>query len=249
MQLTDDLRHIDSNWYCWDCYMKASGLAHSKLHGYSYFLSDDWASVYLPDEDIARLVGKRSGGLCIEYGRCTYCGHLYPNSPIITFFCSESCERKAYRPYLPGDWDWDANIDDDEEYAVARGGASEIQSMTDGEFRQLARESGYVKSRAEALESGWEIVEEKRKEWENYRTAAMFDAKRAYEKRWFGERDNILKRAWEKERVEMDEQLAKEAARTEKERAKEAERLQREQAIEAERLAEDEKWRPRPFNV
>jgi len=142
-------------------------------------------------------------------------------------FCSDHCKERALRPFLPKGWDWDADIEDDESYDYAKQDAFAIRRSSHSEYREQARELGLKKSRAEALAFAERKVADLHNEWDRRRKNAVWEAEETYKARWIKERDTVLARERDKARQEAEKQAAKDAAAA----------------------AEDERWKPKKFEL
>lgn len=181
----------------------------------------------LTPEDDALLIGKTSGQMYFERGRCVRCGHALSNRTAHFSFCSPSCRQRSFTQFMQPV----APLENDYDYQQTEQALRELEETSEYGFRALAEERGssmtYDDCRT-GLTRQKEDFEFKHK----YKTTlAEAEARAEFVSRWQEQRAYILEREKEKENTKI---------------AKEREKLE---AAEALRIAEEERWRPKPFNV
>jgi ferredoxin len=178
--------------------------------------------------DAPLLIGKSSGGMYFESGRCAKCGQALGNQ-VAFGFCSEICENKAYAPHRT----FTDELADDPYYQLASKGHAELADEGMGNYLEIDRENKQMppEKLAEKIDT------------QKYFAAKQHDRK---------VQDDIIRARnafmanWEKQREYI----------LERERPKEEERSRREQEKEGAELAkhfeailEDERWKPKRFEA
>jgi hypothetical protein len=148
------------------------------------------------------------------------------------WFCSVKCFQKAIGKYLNPRYDIDKKVEDDGEYDATfkRARQEYFDHMTGGIFYQLFNKFPH-RTEMDCIHAHMNAFIESFRECQIDEIGA---AQLELHKRLFAE--------WEHQTDERDAEIAKEAAKREAQDAK----LAQEQEA---RNAEEEKWRPKPFDI
>lgn len=220
--LTDDFKP----WvhYCsGECYLAANKKDKEEIER-----KRNSKPVEIPISDAILLVGKSSGGMCFESGRCAKCGQALGNHD--TFgFCSESCENKAYAPYRACKDD----LANDPRFKLASDGMVELSTEGFSEHQNITRENKEM-----APEDFREKIKTQQyfaKIHHDHRLQEdIIQARNAFMTNWEKQREYILARERPKEQERQRKEQEKDAAQ---------------QANEIEQLLENQRWEPRRFEL
>lgn len=182
------------------------------------------------------LVGKSSGGMHFEAGRCVVCGQVLDDKAEFDF-CSSACKTKAMRPFLPVDFNkW--TLDEDYDYKRV---VENIEAVTYGdqdELRKTLKELGSTRSRQQILNGLEQMKNVREAKFKQKLIDRENSALHDYQEKWSKQRDYILSR-----------EEAKESEKRQKEEAKLSEQYAKEEAKRIEQANEEARWKPKPFNV
>jgi hypothetical protein len=185
---------------------------------------------HLSEAEQALLVGKSSNGMYFEVGRCLKCGQALSN-PHILNFCADACVDRAMAPFLRERLPLEKTHD----YMQWKKGEEELFTWTNEELANPRRRKDPAPGVFDALTARRTEIEQ---QYQLQIEADRLNAIHSFFERWEQQRAFILSR----EQLKLGERTAKDEAR-------EAVRLQKEQSIEAERAAEEERWKPKKFDI
>jgi hypothetical protein len=186
------------------------------------------------------MVGKSSGGMYFEPGRCVQCGQALGEPTAEFEFCSDSCRDKAARPFLDPQL-LKSSVEDDRDYKEIKETLDDIRGCSSREYEAARKQLRSTLTQAEFIDRLERRLKVREVLFEQNIRERKNTALYHFQEQWVKQRQYILTQEREKYAQKMSKEEDKQASQRLKDAAENAKRL--------EKILEEEKWKPKKFEL